>query len=419
MPTKTELTLEQSQQGVSNDALIMAALAIVISSDSSDESVGSLPSWVILFGAIPAVIPSIPVTASEIFATAPVAPVVETTIVAPPTGLRDLIQEAIPFGQPYRTHLNGPRKLLTTRKRVGPILARRLAWRRVSPHALDHRSSSSSSIFDSITIVVIGFGMHQNQAPFWISTIDVSPKFGDSSERPLHSSLHSAGPSRKRCRSLADSVPSSTPVMGSLAPTQTKDDMELSISDGDDVGDRVEIDPRDVKDDVEEYEAETSAGDTVVLGIDPMSASIVKEDIVEPAEEDSSDSSRTRDGIVRSFEGMPIDLDDVVRDFYHHMSKVRIDRIVRIETVQRQFEANQVIASREKARIVKRIGSLRLENLKVHSMLGIERERVDSLRLHMSRSQEEFCQIRKDHDEAKRRFRRLESFIKRRLGFRP
>ncbi|GJZ59776.1 hypothetical protein Tco_0615592 [Tanacetum coccineum] len=42
---------------------------------------------------------------------------------------------------------------------------------------------------------------------------------GDSSERPLHSSSPSAGLSRKRCRSLVDYVPSSTPVMGSLAPT--------------------------------------------------------------------------------------------------------------------------------------------------------------------------------------------------------
>ncbi|GKG04993.1 hypothetical protein Tco_0315380, partial [Tanacetum coccineum] len=41
--------------------------------------------------------------------------------------------EAIPFGRPYRTDLNGPRKLLTARKRVGPLPARRLACRRVSP----------------------------------------------------------------------------------------------------------------------------------------------------------------------------------------------------------------------------------------------------------------------------------------------
>ncbi|GKG37145.1 hypothetical protein Tco_0447318, partial [Tanacetum coccineum] len=57
--------------------------------------------------------------------------------------------EAIPFGRSYRTHLNRPRKLLTASKRVGPIPARRLASRRVSPRSSDHCLSSSSSSLDS------------------------------------------------------------------------------------------------------------------------------------------------------------------------------------------------------------------------------------------------------------------------------
>ncbi|GKF18402.1 hypothetical protein Tco_0063320, partial [Tanacetum coccineum] len=204
-------------------------------------------------------------------------------------------------------------------------------------------------------------------------------------ERPLHSSSHSARPSCKRGRSPVDYVPSSTPVTGSLAPTrvdllfkdsysseasmeedtevdpiETEIDMELGISDEDDVRDHVEIDPRDVRDDIEEYEADTSAGDTVEVGIDPMSAPIVEEEIVEPAGEDSSDSSGTRDGNVRSF-----------------------------------------------------------ENLKVHAILDIERDRVNSLRLHMSLSHEEFRQVRKDRDDTRGRLRRLESYVERRLGFRP
>ncbi|GKD45505.1 hypothetical protein Tco_1270150, partial [Tanacetum coccineum] len=69
----------------------MAASAIAISSDSSDESVGSPPSRVILFGDIPTVIPSTSVVALETSTIAPVisfaAPVVETTLVASPTGL--------------------------------------------------------------------------------------------------------------------------------------------------------------------------------------------------------------------------------------------------------------------------------------------------------------------------------------------
>ncbi|GKC70934.1 hypothetical protein Tco_1116817 [Tanacetum coccineum] len=69
---------------------IMAALAIAISSDSSDESVGSPPSRVILFGNIPTVIPSTYVVAPETSTISPVispaAPMVETTLVASPTG---------------------------------------------------------------------------------------------------------------------------------------------------------------------------------------------------------------------------------------------------------------------------------------------------------------------------------------------
>ncbi|GJW30065.1 hypothetical protein Tco_0046940 [Tanacetum coccineum] len=323
----------------------MAASAIAISSDSSDESVGSPPSRVILFGDIPTVIPSTSVVAPETSTIAPVissaAPVVETTLVASPTGLCGLVPysgsdsdspdemsspehisplpaispflctdsseapdssdgppsqdpyvatvarwrsrvtarpssssefpiapvtappgirrrsailirpgEAIPFGRPYRTHLNGPRKLLTARKRVGPLPARRLAWRRVSPRSSNHHPSSSSSSSDSSPVHSSGLDA-PDQAHSGSSTRDVPPRLcypprraprrseafrrwcaaplstlyppttsGDSLERPLHSYSPSVGPSRKRCRSPVDSVPLSTPVMGSLAPTR-------------------------------------------------------------------------------------------------------------------------------------------------------------------------------------------------------
>ncbi|GJX47640.1 hypothetical protein Tco_0272830 [Tanacetum coccineum] len=184
--------------------------------------------------------------------------------------------EAISFGRPYRTHLNGLRKLLTARKRVGPLPAHRLAWRRASPRSLDHCPSSSNSSLDSFQAF-----LRWCAAP--LSTVypptTSESSSGDSPERPLHSSSHSAGPSRKRCRSPVDSIPSSTLVTGSLAPTradllpprkgfrdsysskanieedtevdpiEAEVDMELGISDGDDVRNHVEIDPRDVRDD--------------------------------------------------------------------------------------------------------------------------------------------------------------------------
>ncbi|GJW89020.1 hypothetical protein Tco_0164360 [Tanacetum coccineum] len=152
----------------------------------------------------------------------------------------------------------------------------------------------------------------------------------------------------------------------------------------DDVRDHVKIDPRDVRDDTEEYEAAPG----------------------ENNESARKDSSGTKDGIVRSFEDIPIDLDDVVRDFYHHMSKVRIDRIVGIETAQRRFEANQLIARGQRVSMIERIDSLRLENLKVRAMLDIKRDRVNNLHLHMSLSQEEFRQVRRDRDDTRGRLKR-------------
>ncbi|GKC83461.1 hypothetical protein Tco_1139178, partial [Tanacetum coccineum] len=263
----------------------------------------------------------------------------------------------IPFGRPYRTHLNGPRKLLTARKRVGPLPAR----------SSDHRSSSSSSSSDSSTVhsrVPRRSEAFRRWCVAPLSTLypptTSESSSGDSSKRPLHSSSHSARPSRKRCRSPVDSLPLSTLVMRSLAPTrvdllpprkrfrdlysseasieedaevgpiETVVDMELGIGDGDDVRDHVKVDPRD---------------------------------------------------------DMPIDLDDAVRDFYHHMSEVRIDRIVGIETAQSRLEADQLIAGGDRARMAERIYSLRLENLKVRAMLDIKRDRVNSLHLHMSLSQ--------------------------------
>ncbi|GJR15570.1 putative reverse transcriptase domain-containing protein [Tanacetum coccineum] len=337
---------------------------------------------------------------------------------------------------PFLSRFKADRKLLTARKRVGPILARRLASRRVSPRSSDHRSSSSSSSSDSSAVHSSGLdASDQAHSGSWTRDTTSESSSGDSSERPLHSSSHSAGRSRKRCRSLVDSVPSYTPVLGSLAPTradllpprkrfrdsylskasieedteidpiETEVDMELGIGDGDDVRDRVEINPRDVRDDTE-YEADTSAGDTVEVGIDPMSAPIVEEEIVEPTGEDYSDSSSARDDIVRSFEDMPIDLNDVVRDFYHHLSEVRIDRIVGIETVQRRLEADQLIARGQRVSMIEMIDSLRLENLKVHAMLDIERDRVNNLRLHMSLSQEEFRQVCRDRDDTRGRLKR-------------
>ncbi|GJY26953.1 putative reverse transcriptase domain-containing protein [Tanacetum coccineum] len=310
----------------------------------------------------------------------PLAPVV-----APP-GIRrrsaTLIRpgEAIPFGRPYRTHLNGPRKLLTARKRVRPIPACRLAWRRVSHHSSDRHSSPDSSSSSSPS----DHSLSGHTPP---DTTDSS--LGSSSKRSLDSSSPSSRPSRKRCRSPTASVPSPTHVSRSIAPTPAdllpprkrfrdsyspedsgEEHMEVDTADAeavadvgisegvvahpeDGVGMGFKIAASDVREDDEEFEAEASAADMREIAVDPLAIS------------DSSESSRG---------GIP-DLEDTIYDIVHYMSEVRIDRITEIETTQRY----------------------------------IERDRIDSLRWHMALSQEEFRQVRRDRDDTRRRLRRLES----------
>ncbi|GJZ45488.1 hypothetical protein Tco_0593084, partial [Tanacetum coccineum] len=268
----------------------MAALIISILADSSKESVGSHAPRVILFGAIHAIIPIIfevlIVPADPI-----VAPEVGTVSVVSPTKVLDLVDysfssdsdpledslspfplapivapagicrrsttliragEAIPFDRPYRTHSNGPRKLLTARKRVRPIPARRLAWRRVSHHSSDRHSSPDSSsssspldhslsghtpldTIDADTSTPQRF-VHRSLArtlqcseafrcwrsaplstPYPLTTSESS--LGLSFERSLDSSSLSSGPSRKRCWSSTASVPSPTHDSRLIAPT--------------------------------------------------------------------------------------------------------------------------------------------------------------------------------------------------------
>nr|GFB39183.1 hypothetical protein [Tanacetum cinerariifolium] len=97
---------------------------------------------------------------------------------------------------------------------------------------------------------------------------------------------------------------------------------------------------------------------------------MVDEEIIEPVGGDSSSSSGTRDGTVKSVEDIPVDLEGALRDFYHHMSEVRVDRIIRIETTQRQLEADQMIASGERAGMVESIKILRSKNLKCAAPLS-------------------------------------------------
>ncbi|GKA47492.1 putative reverse transcriptase domain-containing protein [Tanacetum coccineum] len=205
----------------------------------------------------------------------------------------------------------------------------------------------------------------------------------------LDSSSLFVGPSRKRCRSPTTSAPSSTPVLRSIAPNHAnllppRKSFRDSYSPEDSREEHieiVEIAASDVREDEEEFKAEASAGGTVKIKVDPRVGPVVDEDV---------------------------------------LNNVTTDRAIEvIETAQRQLEAGQLIASGERVGLADRIKRLGWEKLRVRALLSIKRDRVDSLRHHMALFQEEFRQIRKDRNDARRRFRRLRSFVERHLGFLP
>ncbi|GJS43793.1 putative reverse transcriptase domain-containing protein [Tanacetum coccineum] len=361
----------------------MVAHIVSISSDSSEESVGSHALRVILFGAIPAIIPVIP----EVLIV-PTDPIVTsdvgTVLVVSPAGVFDLVDHSSSSDSDPSEDSLPPVPDLPL---VSPFLCSDDSEADGESEPAEQRPVSSS---------------HDTLAP--LSEFPLAPAFrrwrsvplstpyppttsesslGSSSERSLDSSSLSYRPSHKRCRSPTALVPSPTHVSRSIAPTPTvllpphkrfrdsysSDDsgeehmevdtadakavVDVGISEGvvahleDGVGMGFEIAASDVRKDDEEFEAEASAADMREIVVDPLAIG------------DTSESSRG--------------------------------------------------ASGERASLVERIGSLRLEYLKVRAMLSIERDRIDSIRWHMALSQEEFRQVRRDRDDTRRRLRRLES----------
>nr|GEX17944.1 putative reverse transcriptase domain-containing protein [Tanacetum cinerariifolium] len=199
--------------------------------------------------------------------------------------------EAIPFSRPYHTQPNGPRKLLTASKRVGPFSAHRLAWRCVSHHSSDRHSlpyctldsyssgSSLDSLSDSPLVHSSGCdtsGQAHSRPPNRVA-----------SSRSFDSSSHSAGPSRKRCRSPVTTVQSSTPILRSIAPTHAdllppRKRFRDSYSPEDIIEEHMEIGTADA-----ETVADLSIGDGVgahikdgvEIKVDPRVELIVDEDV--------------------------------------------------------------------------------------------------------------------------------------------
>ncbi|GJS60411.1 reverse transcriptase domain-containing protein [Tanacetum coccineum] len=257
------------------------------------------------------------------------------------------VHDVMVSSRPYHTHHNGLRKLLTTRKRVGPFPAYKLAWRRVSHRSSDRHSSPDFTLDSTYS------GLSSNSSS---DTSSGSPSDSLSNTLSVHSSgcdasgqTHS-GPSTKVASSRLIA-----PTHADLLPPHKR-----------------------FKD---SYSLEESIEEHMEIGIAGAKA-VVDMGIGDGVE------AHTKDGIGMGVEIAASDIREDEEEFKAEASAGGTTEIV--------LEAGKLMASGERAGLTDRIKRLGLENLK-----------------------EEFRQIRRDRDDARRRLRRLESFVERHLGFRP
>nr|GEU87393.1 reverse transcriptase domain-containing protein [Tanacetum cinerariifolium] len=353
-------------------------------------------------------------------------------IVSPPRIHRrpvTLIQpgEAILFGRPYRTYSNRPH-LSSSCSPSDHSLSKH-----TPPDTTDADSSKPQRfIHPSLARTPRCREAYLRWRSALLSTM--YPLTTSKSSAGDSSFKSSAGPSRKRCRSPAATMISPVYSTRVLVPSHVdllppRKRFRDSISPEESVEEDINTDV------LEDIEADTTAVEVAVdrdveAGINAdigmkIDVGIDVEDEVESSDRCTIKVRVDMDVGIDILDGMLIpdamerleQVEEGLQNIHDHVIDIPLQRIEDIETAQRQLEAGQLIASRERAGLSNRTRSLEQENLKVRALLCIERYRVDSLRHHMALSQEEFRQVRRDRDDTQMRLGRLESFVERRLGF--
>ncbi|GJY12065.1 putative reverse transcriptase domain-containing protein [Tanacetum coccineum] len=389
---------------------VMAISVVLISSDSSEESVRTSTARVILFGTIPiAILATVPIVDPPVVhdntplipTKTPIIPPVVSTLPhtspflhtdsynsdnseRPPS--KDPYEvivarwrsRPIPVGQPYRTQPSGVRKMLTARKSVGPLPSHRLTLRYSESHSLldhfspDDFSSGSSSGYSSDT----SSGCYIPDSSF---------------DTPAASC---AGPSRKRRRSPTVSVPLATPVPGALSHVRT------------DI-----LPPRKrIRGYVSATDQDDSTEESYEAYIEPDIDSNVQADInVDTAAAEAAAAREANNGVEVS---IGFEREDEVEDEAESSHKGTVE--VEVDTVAKLVvsedtpvptddegsrEGHRMLAASQQSVVMSdRIGVLERDNMRLRAMLCIERERINSLRRHMAYTQEELRQIRRFRD---------------------
>ncbi|GJR72620.1 hypothetical protein Tco_0084985 [Tanacetum coccineum] len=207
------------------------------------------------------------------------------------------------------------------------------------------------------------------------------PMTSESSARDS-SSESSTRPSRKRCRSP-------TPTGFYFTEDSVEEDIDTNVLadiKADATAVEVAVD-RDVKAGVD-----ASIGMEVDVGIDVEDE--VKDERLEQVEE-------------------------VVQDIYGHVMEIPLQRVEDIETRQRELKVRSLIAGGERASLHEQVASLERSNARLRGTMMMESARADMFWQCMSFMESDLRQICRFRYYDKMRFRRLEAFAVRRLGFRP
>ncbi|GKE20552.1 hypothetical protein Tco_1432064, partial [Tanacetum coccineum] len=329
---------------------VMSISIILISLDSSKESVGTSTAQVILFGTIPTAIPTtVPIVDPPIVSTLPLtSPFLYIDSSNSDTSKRPPSQD--PYEpihvRPYHTQPNG-----TISHRIRGFIS-----------ATDYKVSSEES-YEPYTEPDIDFDVQED--------IDAC-------------------------------------IAADGAATATETDV------------RVEVYTRINKEDEDDKEAESSHRGTMEIGVDIVVEPVMSEDTPVPTDkEDTREDFLDLVSADRSQEVVQIGLDVVMQELYDHMVDIHVDWITGIEAGQRELEVSSLISARERADISERIRTFKRDNMRLKALLCIKRERIDSLQCHMAYTQEDLRQIHRFCYYDRIEFRRLETYARRHLGYRP
>ncbi|GKB65069.1 hypothetical protein Tco_0921255 [Tanacetum coccineum] len=283
--------------------------------------------------------------------------------------------QPIPHGRPYRYHPNRPVHMMTTRKRVGPLLTHRLAVR----HSVDYSSSdyftlddssrdspsnsSSETPLDSFLDALSDFSCGHSSSDHLSSALPLAAI----TKRPSHSSL--MGPSRKRIRSPTTSVPLSSPIPRALSSVRTdllpprkrirSPEIVTGLEDCSYEGSGRSV-PRQTE------EIDECIGYANALRSEGIDARVVVETV-------------SREEVETSARGTIVVNDDRVTHhvrFHDHTVEILIHRVRVIESIQRD-QGHRIVASSQQGTVMsERINELERDNTRLRDTLDVAIQRV-------------------------------------------